>query len=166
MLLALALLIPGLRSTRAQSSSLSGGASLPLGDFGSAAFAGFGLALQSETGISAGPMDIRADVTFDRFGGKLAGSRYQYQSFGLSFVQEGRSGFYWLAGWSFYNASDQKTVSGRTGTLNHNNGGVRAGLGVNFALFRRAVFLEGDYIRLLASRPTPVWVPVRFGFRF
>jgi hypothetical protein len=162
----LALLVPALRTVPAQTNSLSGAASLPVGDFASVAFPGFGLALLSGTGVSVGQLDIRADITFDRLGGKVAGSRFQYQSFGLSLVKEASSGFYWLAGWSLYNASDQATIAGRTGTFNHNNGGVKGGLGVNFGLFRRAVFIEADYVKLFATAPAPIWVPLRFGFRF
>ena len=164
--LVLVLIVPALRASQPQSNSLSAGASFPTGDFSSQAFTGFGFALLSETGVSVGSLDIRGDITFDRFGGRLAGSRYQYQSFGLSLIKEASAGVYWLAGWSLYQASDQATVNGKTGTLNHNNGGLKAGLGVNFALFHRAVFIEGNYIKLLAPNPAPAWIPLRFGVRF
>lgn len=165
-LLVLALCASASRAGEAQSNRIAGGASIPIGDFYPRAHPGFGIAVLSESGVAIGPLDIRTDITFDKFGGKGTATRWQYWSAGVSLVKGANSGFYWLAGWSLYSASDQVTLNGRTVAFNHTNGGVKAGLGVTFALFRKAVFLEGNWVRLLASGREVVWVPVRFGFVF
>ena len=142
------------------------GASLPIGDFAPAANAGFGLALQSRTGQTFGVFDTRLDVTLDRFGGKGAISRYQYTSFAVNLIRDIGESVYWLAGIGLYNAQDQLSAQfgGNSGTLTHSNGGVKAGVGATFTVFRVGSFIEADVIRLFAPGKI-TWVPIRLGIR-
>ena len=152
---------------RAQTTSLSAGASLPVGNYAAAASTGFGLALFSRTDATIGPFDARVDLTFDRLGGKgIPVTRFTYTSAGLSLVRDVGAGVYFLGGFSLYQGSDQGgvTVAGRTGNLNHTNGGVKGGLGVDFTALGRAWFVEADIVRLL-SAPAVTWVPLRLGIR-
>lgn len=150
----------------AQTNSIAAGASLPVGKYASTASTGFGLALLARTDATIGPFDIRVDLTYDRLGGKATITRFTYTSGGLSLVRDVGAGVYFLGGFSLYQASDQGgvTAGGKTGNANHSNGGVKAGLGVNFTALGRAAFIEGNYIRLLSS-PGVTWVPLRLGIR-
>jgi hypothetical protein len=151
---------------RAQTNSIAAGASLPVGDYAAAANTGFGLALLSRTDATMGSFDLRMDLTYDRLGGKGTITRFTYTGAGLSLVRSLGAGFYFLGGFSLYQASDQGgvTAAGKTGNANHSNGGLKAGLGADFTAFGRAMFLEGNYVRLLSS-PGVTWVPLRLGIR-
>ncbi len=151
---------------RAQTNSLAAGASLPVGNYASAANTGFGLALFSRTDATIGPFDVRVDLAYDRLGGKGTITRFTYTSGGLSLVRDVGAGVYFLGGFSLYQASDQGgvRVAGRTANANHSNGGVKGGLGVDFTAFGRAAFMEANLIRLFSS-PAVTWVPLRLGIR-
>lgn len=55
---------------------------------------------------SLGPFNVRVDLTFDRFGGKGAISRYQSTSVGLSFIKDVGPHVYWLGGVGLFNEAD------------------------------------------------------------
>jgi hypothetical protein len=153
-------------AAHAQTNSVAAGASLPAGNFASAANTGFGIALLSRSDQSIGPFEVRVDLTYDRFGGKGAITRFTYAGAGLSLVRDVGAGVYFLGGLSIYQASDQGGVvaAGRTGNANHTNGGVHGGLGVDFTVAGRGAFVEGNVIRLFSS-PGVTWVPLRLGIR-
>jgi hypothetical protein len=162
----MAALVLAAPAAHAQSNSLAAGASLPVGNYAGAASTGFGLALLARTDATIGPFDARVDLTYDRLGGKGTITRFTYTSAGLSLVRDVGAGVYFLGGFSLYQASDQGgvTAGGKTGNANHSNGGMKAGLGVDFTAFGRAGFIEANYIRLLSS-PGVTWVPLRLGIR-
>ena len=167
--------LPALASAQAAkplSFGVSGGLSLPTGDFGDAYHSGFNVSGHVYYVPATMPnLSLRGDVTYDRFGGKddvFNRDNATFRSLGfignamyaLGMGGEGSVRPYVIAGLGFYNGD---TDLGETDeTDSSTDFGFNAGAGINFALSGFQTFAEVRYHRVDETG----WLPVTFGIRF
>jgi opacity protein-like surface antigen len=178
--LAAALAAPALLSaqsnTRPISFGVSGGLSMPMGDLGDAADAGFVvaghvyLAPRSLTAIR-----FRGDVAYDKWGAKEAdevGVDADFRS--LSFVANaiydvGTSPGvrpYLLGGLGLYNSKVSVDLGGfGSGSASSTDLGIQVGGGLTFKLSGFDTFVEAKYVNVFGDGSTN-WIPISFGVRF
>ncbi|QJR36677.1 outer membrane beta-barrel protein [Gemmatimonas groenlandica] len=175
---ALSLAVPALLSAqsaaRPVSFGLSGGVSLPSGDLGDAADAGYVIAghvYYKPTTIQA--LRFRGDVSFDRWAIKntLAGADASTRNVGIvanalyDFAGNGTSPVkpYLLAGLGLYNNKTSSAASSDGG--GSTDIGIQVGGGMEYQLSGFATFVEAKYVNTFSGSGVS-WIPLSFGVRF
>lgn len=142
---------------------LSGGVSLPMGDFGDAVKTGY--IINGSLGFrpSAIPFGIRAEIGYSSYDGDgfdFTGSILSGTANGIFNLGSGATGMapYIIGGLGVYNFGgdfDSETEFG-----------INAGLGVRFALSGFNTFLEGRYHHIFTSGEATQFIPITFGVEF
>ncbi|WP_411279009.1 outer membrane protein [Gemmatimonas sp.] len=177
---ALSLAVPAVSSAQATerpvSFGLSGGLSLPTGDLGDRADAGFVIAghvYYKPASIQA--LRFRGDVSFDRWSiknadagadastrsvGVVANAIYDFATNGTSTVKP-----YLLAGLGLYNNKTSVEVANVNVTGSATDVGVQVGGGFEFQLSGFSTFAEAKYVNVFSDGRF-AWIPISFGVRF
>ncbi|HYW30459.1 MAG TPA: outer membrane beta-barrel protein [Gemmatimonas sp.] len=172
-LVALPAAVSAQESTRPVSFGVSGGLSLPVGDFGEGSDAGFnGTAHLMFKPASFTNLSLRADLGYDRFAVKnldlntriisLSGNAiYAFPQTNPGIVRP-----YVLGGVGGYNA--KVTGEDLDGDLDDasTNLGVQGGGGINFQLSGFATFIEAKYVNIFTEGNSTGFIPITFGIRF
>ncbi len=160
----------------AQSSAVgfgvSGGLSVPTGDFGDAVDAGYSIAghvfLKPSSMKS---LRFRGDISFDRyaFKGNIDGNSRVLGFVGNALLDLASSGGvrpYVLGGLGAFNGK----ASTRAGSVNvstsDTNVGLQVGGGLNFQLSGFSTFLEAKYVNVFTENNSTGYIPITFGVRF
>jgi hypothetical protein len=152
-------------TARAQRASIAIGAATPVGDLANSAGTGPEIQLQVRTEPMIGALPLRIDIGYAWLTGK-AGSRYTAISAqSVSLMDDIGTRFYWIAGPGYYQSTAIVNISGHTASEQRNYLGVQVAAGMDIPVFRWTGFLEVAGVRLFSPRPTPMYVPVRFGIR-
>jgi hypothetical protein len=158
---------------RSVSVGVSGGLSLPLGDFGRVLNSGYNLtghlylkpaALQS--------VRLRADVSYDRW--DLDGFNANTRSIGFAgnvvydFPTESASMVkpYVLGGLGLFSLKTTATSSGITNRSGDTNLGLQVGGGLTFQLSGFSTFAEARFVNVFGDGGSSRFVPITFGVRF
>lgn len=160
-------------SDKPVSFGVSGGLSLPMGDLGDGADAGYTVAghvfLKPASMKSLG---FRADVSFDKWGSKVSDD-LKLQSLGFvanalydvptsSMVRP-----YLLGGLGMYNTKFEYNLGSTTGTSNGTTDvGIQVGGGLRFQLSGFSTFLEAKYVNVFRDPSSMNFLPITFGIRF
>ncbi|MFI5233359.1 MAG: hypothetical protein ACHQSE_12695 [Gemmatimonadales bacterium] len=152
-------------TARAQRASLAVGASTPVGDLANTAGTGFDIQLQVRTEPMIGPLPLRIDIGYDWLTGKGSSRSTSISAQSVSVMGDFGTRFYWIAGPGFFQSTQTINVSGHNASQQRNYLGAQVALGLDIPVFRWTGFLEVEGVRLFSPRPTPMYVPVRFGIR-
>jgi len=163
------------QESRPVSFGVSGGLSLPVGDLGDGADAGYnitghiGYKPASFTNLS-----FRGDVSFDRWGLKN-NDDVSFRSLGVTanaiyaFPQTtpGVIRPYVLGGVGMYNSKSTIDVGNNSADVGSDtNVGVQAGAGINFQLSGFATFLEAKFVNVFTEGNSLTFIPITFGIKF
>lgn len=172
--LAVPVLLSAQDTARPVSFGFSGGLSIPTGDLGDGADAGYvfaGHVFFKPSAIQA--LRLRADVSLDRWSlkndgngsnastrsvGVVANALFDFATNGTSTVKP-----YVLVGLGLYNnkSSAAETSNGEGAT----DVGVQVGGGMEFQLAGFSTFAEAKYVNAFSERRVS-WIPISFGVRF
>lgn len=152
-------------TARAQRASLAVGASTPVGDMANTAGTGFDIQLQVRTEPMIGPLPLRIDIGYAWLTGKGTSSSTTISAQSVSVMGDFGTRFYWIAGPGFYQSTQTINVSGHNASDQRDYLGAQVALGMDIPVFRWTGFFEVEGVRLFSPRPTPMYVPVRFGIR-
>ena len=138
------------------------GASMPMGDFGDAANAGFNVGGNARFKLTGVPVAIQGEVLYNSFGGKTVGTIKAPTSNVLGFGGAASwampSGLYFIGGLGMYNLS----CDGCTSTTKV---GLNLGAGFNLPLSFGA-FIEARYHTVMTETKNTNFLPIAFGIRF
>ena len=159
---------------RPVSFGISGGLSIPTGDLGDGADAGYvvaGHVFYKPASIQA--LRLRADVSLDRWSLKNDGNGSDASTRSVGVVANALFDFatnststvkpYVLVGLGLYNnkSSAAETSNGEGAT----DVGVQVGGGMEFQLAGFSTFAEAKYVNAFSERRVS-WIPISFGVRF
>ena len=160
----------------AQSSAVgfgvSGGLSVPTGDFGDAVDAGYSIAghvfLKPSSMKS---LRFRGDVSFDRYSykGNVDGN---FRSLGFvgnalhDLTSSGGVRPYVLGGLGAFNGKTTRKSGSLTVSTSDTNVGLQVGGGLNFQLSGFSTFLEAKYVNVFTENNSTGYIPITFGVRF
>ena len=164
---AAALLAAAPGTLQAQSISLAGGLSLPVGTFGDNEQSGYNATLGFNFGAPLIPVGARIEGSINGFNHKnnIAGdfrvlSATANATFGLGMP-------YIIGGLGYYNARDKATIGTLTSEVTRSGAGLNIGGGVSFPLPALSPFLEIRYHQMLGSNNDYIkFVPITFGIKF
>lgn len=157
--------------SRPFSLGISGGASVPLGDFGDAVDMGFNVTGHLAVQPSVSPVGLRFDVGYNRWAvdGLDANIRMLSGTANAMFMLPASSGSsirpYVSGGLGLYNGG----VSGDDvpdDTDSETDFGVNAGIGIDFGLSGLATFVEARYHTVFTEGERTSYIPIVFGIRF
>jgi hypothetical protein len=165
------------QTTKSVSFGASGGLSLPMGDLGDGAEAGFTVAghvfLKP---ASMKKLSLRADVSYDSWGAKGAigqvadGSLSSLGFVGNVIFPVGDEGAamrpYLLAGGGMYRTKASYSVLGFSGSASSTDAGIQAGGGFEFKLSGFSTFLEAKFVNVFGDGSSSTYIPISFGVRF
>jgi opacity protein-like surface antigen len=177
--LAAALAAPTLVSAQAAadkplSFGVSGGLSLPMGDLGNAANAGFTVA--GHVFFKPATVNVvrfRGDVAYDKWGVKDAGGNADLRS--LSFVANALYDVptqsnvrpYLIGGLGLYNSKAIIDLGQTSASTSSNTDlGLQVGGGLTFKLSGFDTFAEAKFVNVFSSGSSTTWLPITFGVRF
>ncbi len=161
------------QESRPVSFGVSGGLSLPVGDFGDGFDSGFNITGHiAYKPASFTNLSFRGDVSFDSFGAKVTDD-LKFRALGVTanavyaFPQTtpGVVRPYVLGGVGLYNGK----VSGSPATDDSDSStdlGVQVGGGVNFQLSGFATFVEAKLVNVFGEGDSLRWIPITFGIKF
>ena len=152
-------------TARAQRASIAVGAATPVGDLANTAGTGFDIQLQVRTEPMIGRFPLRIDIGYDWLAGKGSSRSTSISAQSVSLMSDVGTRFYWVAGPGFYQSTETVNIAGHNAAAQRNYFGAQVALGMDIPVFRWAGFLEVAGVRLFSPRPTPMYVPVRFGIR-
>ncbi|WP_396215628.1 outer membrane protein [Gemmatimonas sp.] len=153
---------------------VSGGLSLPMGDFGKALNSGYNI-----TGhvyfkpASLQAVRLRGDVSFDRWAvdgsgdnsrralGVIGNVVYDFPTQSTSMIKP-----YVLGGLGLFNSKSTITIAGTEVSGSDTNFGVQAGAGLAFQLSGFSTFVEGRLVNVFSDNTSIRYVPITFGVRF
>ena len=153
---------------------VSGGLSLPTGDLGDGADAGYNI-----TGhvmlrpASFTNLSFRGDVSFDRYGvkdvsdantrflGFTANALYSFPQANPGVVRP-----YIIAGVGAYNSKVSVTSGNITGSASSTDIGVQGGAGINFQLSGFSTFVEAKFVNVFGDGSSANFIPITFGVKF
>lgn len=162
------------QESRPVSFGVSGGLSLPVGDLGEGADAGYnitghiGFKPASFTNLS-----FRGDVSFDRWGlknnddvsfrvlGVTANAIYAFPQTTPGVIRP-----YVLGGVGMFNSKSTIEVANTSSNVSDTNVGVQAGAGINFQLSGFATFFEAKFVNAFSEGNSSTWIPITFGIKF
>jgi opacity protein-like surface antigen len=153
--------------------------SVPTGDLGDAAGAGFHLQGTSSYRRAGWPVALRGELAYHRFGEKdvaVPGGNpnqtidYSSNSSAIAgivdvtyaFVTRNRMKPYVLAGPGFYSTRAEITQAGTSETSSDTKLGLNLGGGMNFSMGGRMAYVEARYHKVDQA----AWIPLSFGVRF
>ena len=160
--------------------SIGAGLSMPTGDLGDAAGAGFHLQGASSYRRAGWPVSLRGELAYHHFGAKdfsvPGGNPNQTVDFtskasaiagivdvSYAFVTRNRMKPYVLGGPGFYNTRSELTEAGGTSESGSDTKfGFNMGGGMNFSMSGRSAFVEARYHHVDQA----AWIPISFGLRF
>lgn len=155
-------------SPRPVSLGISGGLSLPTGDFGSGLASGYSVAGHVFLSPSAmRSLRFRGDVSYDSWDientnsstrslAGIANAIFDVSTSSTSTVKP-----YFLGGLGIFNGKNSGTNSESDTNL-----GAQLGGGLNFQLSGFSTFLEAKYVNVFAEGNNVNWIPITFGIRF
>lgn len=164
------------QSTRSLSVGVSGGLSLPMGDWGDGYESGYNvtghifLAPASMTKLS-----FRGDVGYDSWNGKGASSAVDAKLSSLGITGNAMINFgesnaamrpYILGGGGAYMTKSSGSSLGVEYSNKNTDPGIQGGAGVNFKLSGFSTFLEVKYVNIFSEGSSTGYVPITFGVRF
>ncbi len=160
----------------AQSSAIgfgvSGGLSVPTGDFGDAAEAGYSVAghvfLKP---ASMKSLRFRGDVSYDSYSrkGNNDGSFRNLGFVGNALYDLATSGGakpYVLGGVGLFNGKGTSKIGSLSVSNSNTDVGIQVGGGVNFQLSGFSTFLEAKYVNVFSDPNSTGFIPITFGVRF
>jgi hypothetical protein len=160
-------------STRPFSLGISGGLSLPTGDFGDAYNAGFNVSGHLGLQSSALPVGLRFDLGYNQW--ELDGFDANLRSLAgianamLFFPRPSGSTVrpYVSGGLGIYNTKRSRDVTGGTvSTDGETNVGLNAGVGLDFGLSGISTFVEARFHSVFTDQSNTNFLPIVFGLRF
>jgi hypothetical protein len=163
----------GAQGTRPFSLGVSGGLSVPMGDFGDAYNAGFNVSGHLGLQSSALPVGLRFDLGYNRW--ELDGFDANLRSLAgianvmLNFPRPSGSTVrpYVSGGLGIYNTKLSRDVTGGTvSTDGETNVGLNVGAGLDFGLSGISTFVEARFHSVFTDVSNTNFVPVVFGIRF
>ncbi len=152
-------------TARAQRASLAIGALSPVGDLASTAGPGWDVQFQVRTQPIVGPLPLRIDLGYDFMAGKNGSHSTTISAESIGVMNDFGQLFYWVAGPGHYSATNTIVIDGHNAAGQQDYLGVELAVGMNIPVFRWDGFLEVATVRLFSPRPTPMYVPLRFGIR-
>ncbi|MES2522822.1 MAG: hypothetical protein V4617_09010 [Gemmatimonadota bacterium] len=174
-LVALPAAVSAQESTRPVSFGVSGGLSLPVGDFGEGFDSGFNItghvAFKPATFTN---LSFRGDVGYDRFAAKnLDDVNFRMISvtgnaiYAFPQATPGIVRPYVLGGVGGYNGKTTGTVLGQDiDDSGSTEVGIQGGGGINFQLSGFATFIEAKYVNIFSDGNSTGFIPITFGIRF
>lgn len=160
-------------SDKPLSVGVSGGLSLPMGDFGDGVDAGFDVAghvYLKPAALKA--FGLRGDVSFDKWNAK-ASSSVSMRSLGLvgnAVIDVSTSGMmkpYVLGGIGLFNSKSTYKLGATQGSSEGNTDlGIQVGGGLKFQLSGFSTFLEAKFVNVFSEGSSTNWLPITFGIRF
>ena len=163
--LASAALIALSGTARAQRASLAIGAANPVGDLANTAGTGPEIQLQVRTQPMIGALPLRIDIGYAWLGAKGGSRSTSISAQSVSLMGDIGTRFYWIAGPGFYQSDATVNIAGHNASDQRDYFGAQAALGMDIPVFRWTGFLEIAAVRFFSPRPTPMYVPLRFGVR-
>ena len=157
------LALPG--TARAQGASIAVGAASPVGDLANTAGTGPEIQLQVRTEPMIGALPLRIDVGYAWLSGKSGSRSTAVSAQAISVMGDFGSRFYWIAGPGFYQTDATVNISGHNASDQRQYFGAQAALGMDIPVFRWTGFVEIAAVRFFSPRPTPMYIPLRFGVR-
>ncbi len=161
-------------TTKAVRLGVSGGLSLPTGDFGEVLNSGYNITGHVYfTPVSLQAVRVRGDVSFDRwaFDGSGANSRrafgvignvvYDFPTQSTSMVRP-----YVLGGLGLFNTNTTVQTSVAEVSGSNTNLGLQGGAGLAFQLSGFSTFVEGKIVNVFTDNTNVSYVPITFGVRF
>lgn len=151
---------------------LSGGLSVPTGDFGKGVDAGYAIAGHVFLKPAATKsLRFRGDVSYDRysFNSNVDGNFSSLGVVGNALYDLSTSGGmrpYVLGGVGAFRGKSSVTVGSVTGSTSDTNLGIQVGGGLNFQLSGFSTFLEAKYVNVFTSNNSTGYIPITFGVRF
>lgn len=168
-----ALAMPAVLTAQASSDKpvsfgVSGGLSLPVGDFGDGLSSGYAVAghvFLKPAAVRA--LRFRGDLSYDRW--DIEGTNASFRSvagvanalFDISTDAKSMVKPYLLGGVGLFNG--RASVSSRESDTNL---GVQLGGGLTFQLSGFSTFLEAKYVNAFTEGDNSTWIPITFGVRF
>ncbi len=153
---------------------VSGGLSLPTGDLGDGADAGYNI-----TGhvmlrpASFTNLSFRGDVSFDRFGVKnVSDANTRFLGFTgnaiYSFPQAnpGVVRPYVIGGVGAYNSKVNVNFGSVSSSATSTDVGVQGGGGINFQLSGFSTFVEAKFVNVFGDGSSANFIPITFGVKF
>jgi hypothetical protein len=138
---------------------------MPVGDLANTAGTGFEVMLQVRTEPMIGPLPLRLDVGYDWLSGKGASRSTTIAVQSASVMGDFGTRFYWAAGPGLYESNQTVNIAGHNASIQQDYLGLQAAVGMDIPVFRWTGFLEVGAVRFFSPRPTPMYIPLRFGVR-
>lgn len=140
---------------------IAGGATVPLGDLGDDTETGFNLMGVLDFGAPLIPVGFRIDGMWSQLGATGAGDDHRILAL-TGNVRYAMAGVgmrpYLIGGLGFYNQSQ--------GTIDENDFGINAGVGVEFLLAGFSTFGEIRFHNIFADPESAQFLPISFGLKF
>ncbi|MBL0170859.1 MAG: outer membrane beta-barrel protein [Gemmatimonadaceae bacterium] len=163
------------QTTRTLSLGVSGGLSLPMGNLGDNADAGYNVTGHVYFKPSTMKFALRGDVGYDSWKSKSSNSVVSADVSSLSFTGNGIFYLgestaamrpYLLVGGGMYRTKSSASVSGVSASSTSTDPGIQGGLGMSFNLNGFNTFLEAKYVNVFGDGDSMNYVPITFGIRF
>jgi opacity protein-like surface antigen len=160
------LLIAAPAVSHAQSISLAGGLSMPVGDLADADQSGFNGTLGFNFGAPLIPVGARLEAAYNGFNHKnnVAGDTRVMSGTINALVGLGMP--YLIGGIGYYNARIKTTVGTLTASESEGGAGFNIGGGLTFPLPSLSPFVEVRYHQMLGDNDGVKFVPITFGIKF
>lgn len=152
---------------------LSGGLSMPMGDFGDSADMGYVIGGQIWL-LPAATIGFRADVNYDSWDLKksatFSSAKVTFRSISgaanvvIRPTASSKSMLkpYLIAGGGMFNT---QASSSSQSSASKTNAGIQAGGGIELKLSGFSTFIEGKYVNVFTDVRNTNWIPVTFGVR-
>ncbi|WP_411279008.1 outer membrane beta-barrel protein [Gemmatimonas sp.] len=168
------MVVPSMLSAQASAVGfgISGGLSVPTGDFGDAVDAGYSIAghvfLKP---ASMKSLRFRGDVSFDSYAykGNIDGDARVLGFIGNALLDLSTNGGvkpYVLGGLGAFNTKASTKVGSVNVSSSDTNVGIQIGGGLNFQLSGFSTFLEAKYVNVFTENNSTGYIPITFGIRF
>ncbi len=163
------------QSTRTVSLGISGGMSLPMGDFADGYDAGYNVTGHVYFKPSTMKLALRGDVSYDSWKGKGSTSVVDANQSslgltgnGLFYLGESSAAMrpYLVVGGGMYRSKSTATVANVEVSNTYWDPGIQGGLGISFALSGFNTFVEAKYVNVFGENDSFNFVPISFGVRF
>ena len=161
------------QTAKTLSLGVSGGLSLPMGDLGDVADAGYNVTghiyLKPSTKLA-----LRGDVGYDSWKAKSSSvvdanlTSLSFTGNGIFNVGESSAAMrpYLLLGGGMYRTKSSVSIAGVSSSSTSTDPGIQGGLGISFNLSGFSTFLEAKYVNIFGDGSSSNFVPVTFGVRF
>lgn len=163
------------QNTRTVSVGVSGGLSLPMGDLGDAADAGYNVTGHIYFKPSTMKLALRGDVSYDSWKAKsstsivdASTSTMGFTGNGIIYMGESTAAMrpYLLAGGGMFRTKSKASVGSVSSSSTSTDPAIQGGVGVSFNLSGFSTFLEARYVNVFGDGSSMNFVPITFGVRF